>query len=136
MRQSSPSAGELNTLTVSLQSFGTLPATSAITIRGLLDTLTNTSVISLAVNRTVLPSPLSAEGSWNQSTGSLTVNLTSHLPGQKIIVFAFTVRNSKLGQDGVEASLEVAGLILRTKMDGTLLVADFLQRDIGQVCQH
>jgi hypothetical protein len=46
------------------------------------------------------------------------------------------VRNSKLGQDGVEASLEVAGLILRTKMDGTLLVADFLQRDIGQVCQH
>ena len=136
MSQSSPSAGELNTLTISLQSFGTLPATSAITIRGLRYTLTNTSVIALAVNRTVWPSPLSAEGSWNQCTGSLTVNLTSHLPSQQIIAFSFTVRNSKLGQDGVEASLEVAGLILKTKIEGTLLVADFLQRDIAQVCQH
>jgi hypothetical protein len=30
----------------------------------------------------------------------------------------------------------VAGLILKTKIEGTLLVADFLQRDIAQVCQH
>ena len=138
--QSTPSAGEINTLTVSLRSFGVLPASSTITMHGLRDTLTYAPLLVLSHNETVYPSPIGPMGVWNHSAGSLSVNLTSQLPSQQTFSFSFTVRNPYLGQDGAEVSIEVAGLISKVKMlsaqknEAALLVADFLQRDIAQVC--
>jgi hypothetical protein len=105
--QSSPSALTANTLTVSLRSMGTLNPPCFITLHGLIGT--NTPPTSMLLLNT--ESPLAAAGVWHPGNGTLLVELISPLSAHNNASFSFVVRNPRVGQDAVDAMVEVEGII-------------------------
>ena len=142
IRQATPSAAALNTLTVSLQSLGTLANSTAITLLGLHGAATPaTALLPLADprhNASAPPSPFAAAAAWDPVNGSLVVGLRDVLPARRTVSLSFQVRNPRGGQDPAAARAGVEGLILPTAMAtgagnaAVLLVADLLERRLGQ----
>ena len=142
IRQATPSADALNTLTVSLQSLGTLANSTAITLLGLHGAATPaTALLPLADprhNASAPPSPFAARAAWDPVNGSLVVGLRDVLPARRTVSLSFQVRNPRGGQDPAAARAGVEGLILPTAMAtgagnaAVLLVADLLERRLGQ----
>ena len=97
----------------------------------------STSALPLERNESV--SPLEPTGVWNQDNGTLVVLLSKQLAAQQETSFSFVIRNQVQGQDSATVSIEVHGLIAKTPADtgqgnqAALLIASFLQRDIGQL---
>jgi len=134
--QRTPSAGEINTLTVSLESLGSLPAAYSVTISGLFNTRTSSTLqLPLVRNESVSPSPFAATGVWTQESGDLIVYLSSPLRSAQ---FSFDLRNPLQGRDGLDVQVHIEGLLVKRIMQSGLgnsaamLVAGLLLRSIGQ----
>ena len=135
--QTTPSAGEINELFVSLESLGSLQAGAAITVHGLRHVLTS-STSTLSIMRNASTSPFEASGVWNQSTGTLIVALSTRLTAKQESGFSFALRNAIRGQDSAQIDVEVAGLVARAPVStgpgnlAALLIADMPMRAIAQ----
>ena len=135
--QTTPSAGEMNTLFLSIESLGSLPAGTYITLHGLRHVLTP-STSTLALERNASTTPFAASGIWNQANGSLTVALSRRLNAKEEAGFSFVLRNELRGQDRADVEIEIAGLVARVPARSgagnraALLIADFLERSIAQ----
>ena len=139
--QSTTIAGANNTITLTMATSVALGPGFAITLSGLLASMTNsTEKLRILENVNETQMVFSPFGTWTQSSGELIISIITHTIPELLYICKFQLRNPQNGQDAPVVSIEVYGDISIGKSainfaDGNnapFLVSDIVLRRIGQ----